>query len=360
VGKLKVSTLLTLDGPSTPSSTRLARLRYSSSTMELIPARFALGQTALEILQAHLADRVYLVGDREDIRPRTNGDSAGELERFGMGDHLARRRRFEQGRDHRLGKRVTRLPVAGDRELEIVLSPPQADLGPEERPERTGLTLVGHADAAGVHGTHYTIHDAVELDVRMGADKNLFGYTCHQLTHAPRRRAGSDQFLVAPRRPVAKPDSPEAVDVDNHAFREVLERVKRRDRMVSEHPALTRARSRLGRPPQLAECAFRVSPHEQGTPGERLVELTNDCPGFFGQGPPGQVAEEDEQIGLCGDELFGDGGKSDRIAVDVGCDGGPARSMTRHARRLAGSPACDQFFVLRRKDAARQPICSGR
>jgi glutathione S-transferase len=48
-----------------------ARFRTLTSR-DLIPARFALGQTALEMLEEHLADRVYLVGDRCSIADLSN------------------------------------------------------------------------------------------------------------------------------------------------------------------------------------------------------------------------------------------------------------------------------------------------
>jgi glutathione S-transferase len=46
----------------------IGSVRFRTLTgRELTPARFALGQTALELLQEHLADHAYLVGDRCSI-----------------------------------------------------------------------------------------------------------------------------------------------------------------------------------------------------------------------------------------------------------------------------------------------------
>jgi hypothetical protein len=73
------------------------------------------------------------------------------------------------------------------------------------------------------------------------------------------------------------------------------------------------------------------------------------CRGLLGQRPPGQVAEEDEQIRIEGDDVFGHRGESDRVAVRVGRDSDTGGPMPRHAEKLAGSQACDHFFVLSRR-----------
>src|SRR6266545_3424646 len=196
---------------------------------------------------------------------------ARELEGFGMPDDLGRRRRLEQSVDHRFGKRVACLAVAARREPEIVLGPAQIDVGPEKRPVRAWLTLVRHADAARIHGAH-TRHDAVELDVGVCADEDSFGHARQELPHPSLRRPWSNQLLVATRRAMTEPGGPEALDVDDHALAEPLERVERRGRVLSEHPALAWGAPGLVRPsPKFAERAFGVSAHEEGSLGERVA-----------------------------------------------------------------------------------------
>src|SRR5262249_30672531 len=77
-----------------------------------------------------------------------------EVELLRVGDPLRRHRWVEERVGHRLGERIGRLAVAADRQPEVVLRSPQADIRTEDRPEGTRLSLVGHSDAAGVDRAH--------------------------------------------------------------------------------------------------------------------------------------------------------------------------------------------------------------
>jgi len=70
----------------------IGSVRFRTLTgRELTPARFALGQTALELLQEHLADHAYLVGDRCSIADLSNFAYAHVAEDAGyrLGDYPA-------------------------------------------------------------------------------------------------------------------------------------------------------------------------------------------------------------------------------------------------------------------------------
>jgi glutathione S-transferase len=70
----------------------IGSVRFRTLTgRDLIPARFTLGRTALEMLEQHLADRVFLVGDRCSIADLSNFAYAHVAEEAGyrLGDYPA-------------------------------------------------------------------------------------------------------------------------------------------------------------------------------------------------------------------------------------------------------------------------------
>jgi hypothetical protein len=87
--------------------------------------------------------------------------------------------------------------------------------------------------------------------------------------------------------------------------------------MRGKHPALPLG-SRLPFPvTQFDQSAFGVAAYEERASGERVAERLHEPPRLFGKGPPRQVAQEDEQIGLCTDDVLGGCGERDRVAVHV-------------------------------------------
>jgi hypothetical protein len=116
---------------------------------------------------------------------------------------------------------------------------------------------------------------------------------------------------------VAEACAPEAADLDADALGERLQRVERGRGMCRKHPALSLG-SRLPFPvTQFDERAFGVPSDEERASGERVAQRLHEPPRLFGKGPPRQVAQEDEQVRLCIDDVLGGCRERDRVAVHI-------------------------------------------
>src|SRR5262245_20249752 len=195
------------------------------------------------------------------------------------------------------------------------------DRGAQQRPVGAAPALVRQADAAGVEQKR-SVHDALVAHVRMrGHDRALLD-AVEKLAYPLDRGRLRDQLLVAPRRPVAERRRAETLDLDADVLAERRDEVARRVVVALGHEALALARVIRNAPEEPQELALGVAAYEERTLAERQQQRDR----LLGQRPPGEVAAEDDEVGLRSPDLVQNRLERRSVAVDVGQDGDAPRS----------------------------------
>ena len=123
---------------------------------------------------------------------------------------------------------------------------------------------------------------------------------------------------------MTEPHRPEPVDLDHDLLLEAREELAHLVGVVRLHPLLP-----LGLRHVLEDGSVRVATHEAG------AQAMDELEGFLRQRPPGEVASEDDQVGLGPLDLGEDGLERGRVPVDVRENGDALHRRTRTRLNVA-------------------------